>query len=90
MGPKTKKRVCIHVLQFLVIGVVMGITEDLLAIHFATDAKITWHVVKIAFIVAVPFAIISELVVDVKVFKKYFDNHNNSHSDSKNKQKMVK
>lgn len=48
----------------------MGITEDLLAIHFATDAKITIHTVKVAFFVALPFAIISEILVDMKILRK--------------------
>lgn len=88
MGPKTKKRIIVQLLQFFVVGILMGVTEDLLAIHFATNAKITWHVLKIAFIVALPFAIISELIVDIKIFKKYFKDHNNS--ASKEDKKMVK
>lgn len=51
-------------LEFLVFGVVMGITEDLIAVSFATDAKITWHVFLIVAIVALPFAAIGELLVD--------------------------
>lgn len=59
-----------HLLEFFFVGVIMGITEDLLAIHFATDAEITLHVFWVAFLVALPFAIISELLVDLKVFRK--------------------
>lgn len=70
MGPITKKRVIAHLVEFFVIGLVMGITEDLLAIHFATDAKITPHVFKVASLVALPFAVISELVVDFGFFRK--------------------
>lgn len=70
MGPITKKRIIAHLVEFFVIGLVMGITEDLLAIHFATDAKITPHVFKVAFLVALPFAVISELVVDFGFFRK--------------------
>ncbi len=51
-------------LEFLLVGVVFGLAEDLLAIAFATDAKITWEVVGIVFLVSIPFAIISELIVD--------------------------
>ena len=70
MGPKTKRRVTIRFFEFFVIGLVMGVSEDLLAIHFATEAKITPHVFKVAFLVALPFAIISELIVDSKVFRR--------------------
>lgn len=49
--------------KFLIIGVLIGLAEDLLAIHFATDARITADVVFIVLLVAVPFAFISEFVV---------------------------
>ena len=75
MGPKIKHRVLAHLIEFFIIGVAMGVSEDLLAIHFATDAKITWHVFKVAFLVAFPFAVISEIVIDLKIFRKLF--HNN-------------
>ena len=51
-------------LEFFLIGIVMGVIEDLIAIFFATDATITLEVVLIATAVALPFAVISELVVD--------------------------
>lgn len=58
--------------EFLVIGILVGLAEDLLAIFFATDAKITWHVVWIVLLVAIPFAIISELIVDHPRFWEFF------------------
>lgn len=70
---KTDRRtMTAHLVEFFFVGLVMGITEDLLAIHFATDAKITWHVFWVAFLVALPFAIISEILVDLKLFRKAF------------------
>lgn len=42
----------------------MGIIEDLVAIKFATNAQITFKTVKIAAIIALPFAIITELIAD--------------------------
>ena len=51
------------------VGFVMGIAEDLIAIHFATDAAITMDVVIIAALVALPFAIFSELIIDWKHMK---------------------
>lgn len=63
-------------LEFFIFGVIMGIAEDIIAIYFATGAKITWHVVGIAALVAIPFAIIGEYIVDKTDFtiilKKYF------------------
>lgn len=56
-------------LEFLVIGVMMGLIEDLIAIHLTTDAVIDFSVVLIALVVAIPFAAFSELVVDRKHIK---------------------
>lgn len=60
----SKRQRLIRFLEFLVIGVAMGLVEDLLAILLATDAEITPHVIIIVLIVAIPFAALSELVVD--------------------------
>ncbi|HXK40643.1 MAG: hypothetical protein A3D52_00295 [Candidatus Taylorbacteria bacterium RIFCSPHIGHO2_02_FULL_44_36] len=54
----------LRLIEFLVIGIVMGLAEDLLAIFFATDAEITPRVVFVVLAVAIPFAFISEIVVD--------------------------
>ena len=53
-----------RVLEFFIVGLVMGITEDIIAVSASTDAPITWKMILIVTIVAVPFAIISELIVD--------------------------
>jgi len=74
MGSKIKHHIFVRLIEFFVIGVVMGISEDLIAIHFATEAKITWHVFKVAFLVAFPFAIISEVLADSKIFRKFLHN----------------
>ena len=57
----TKK---IRFLEFLIIGVFMGVIEDMIAIVFATDAKVEWNVIFVVIIVAIPFAFLSEIVVD--------------------------
>ncbi len=51
-------------LEFLVFGVVMGIVEDLLAVTLTTGAAITWKMILIITLVAIPFAAIGELIVD--------------------------
>lgn len=58
---RTKK---LRLVEFLVIGVVMGILEDLIAVTLATNATINFRVIWIVFLVALPFAFISEVVVD--------------------------
>jgi len=57
-------------LEFFLVGVMMGMAEDFLAIVFATDAKINTRVLIVVFIVAIPFAVFSELIVDWRHFKK--------------------
>jgi len=50
--------------EFLIIGILFGLAEDLLAIFLATDAEINLKVVWVVLAVAVPFAFISEIIVD--------------------------
>ncbi len=51
-------------LEFLIFGVAMGIVEDMLAITLATGEPLTWKVIYIVTLVAIPFAAIGELIVD--------------------------
>jgi len=60
----SRRKMLVRFLEFFVIGVVFGLGEDLLAIHFATDATINMKTVWITFLVALPFAIFTELIVD--------------------------
>ena len=50
-------------------GVLIGLAEDLLAIKFATNATIDTNVIFIALLVALPFAVFSEIIVDWRHFK---------------------
>ena len=59
-------------IEFFVVGLLLGIVEDLIAIFFATDARITPGVILTAFLVALPFAIFSELIVDHPKFWEIF------------------
>lgn len=51
-------------LEFLLFGVAIGIIEDLIAIKFATGDPITWGVIGIAIVVAIPFAFLGEVIID--------------------------
>ncbi|USZ72222.1 hypothetical protein [Natronosalvus halobius] len=53
-----------RLLEFFVIGVAFGVTEDVLAVVVATDAAVTPQVIGIVVLIAVPFAVLSELIVD--------------------------
>lgn len=52
--------------EFIVIGVVLGVIEDLTAFWLVTDGSfpVTWESIGIIVAVAIPFAAFSELVVD--------------------------
>ena len=61
----------LRLLEFFIIGLVLGVIEDLIAIFLATDVKIDIRVFLIAAFVALPFAVISEIIVDQKRFPKF-------------------
>lgn len=50
--------------EFLLVGVFLGVTEDMLAVMLATDAEFNLQVLGVVVLVSVPFAAFSELVVD--------------------------
>ncbi|MGM5480070.1 MAG: hypothetical protein ACQESC_01280 [Nanobdellota archaeon] len=51
-------------LEFLIFGLLMGLIEDLIAVKIASGEPITWNVVFVVALVAIPFAVIGELIVD--------------------------
>ncbi|MFP4645968.1 MAG: hypothetical protein ACLFNB_04975, partial [Candidatus Woesearchaeota archaeon] len=61
---KMNKRKLEIFLEFLIFGVVMGIVEDIIAVKVASGEPITWNVLWVVTLVAIPFAIIGELIVD--------------------------
>lgn len=62
--------------EFLIFGIVIGVVEDLIAVKVTTGENITWHTVGIVILVAIPFAILGELIADhvdfVKLYRKIF------------------
>lgn len=58
--------------EFFIIGLVFGMVEDLIAIGAVSDVIVTPRVLGVVFLVALPFAIVSELVVDgADIFRHY-------------------
>lgn len=79
----------LRLIEFVVVGVVMGTAEDLLAVFLATDAEFSWHILWVVFAVAVPFAFISEIVVDhPKFWGKIFKNIVRGDDQSTNTEKV--
>lgn len=65
--PKTKNKNLHHLeifLEFFIFGVIMGIIEDLIVIGILTGGIITLNNILIVTLVAFPFAVINELIVD--------------------------
>lgn len=58
-------------LEFLVIGVLFGTAEDLLAVKLASGAPLDLRVIGIVLAVSIPFAAFSELWVDREEFAFY-------------------
>ncbi|OGE25151.1 hypothetical protein A3H85_02520 [Candidatus Daviesbacteria bacterium RIFCSPLOWO2_02_FULL_40_8] len=58
-------------LEFLIVGVVFGVIEDIIAITLATNQKIDLQVIMVTLVAAVPFAILSEIVVDHEKFRSF-------------------
>lgn len=55
--------------EFLTIGVLMGVIEDLIAISLVTNEPVNPKMILVVLLVAVPFAAFSELIVDHEDFE---------------------
>lgn len=58
------KKKTLRIIEFLVIGVLFGLIEDIIAVKAVSNVLVDFRVVGTVLLVAIPFAIISELVVD--------------------------
>jgi len=58
--------------EFLIFGIVLGVLEDVIAVTLATGETITWRTLGIIILVAIPFALFGELLVERKglLFKR--------------------
>jgi len=73
--------------EFLIFGILIGITEDIIAIKLTTGASITLKMIGIIILIAIPFAIIGEMVADrvnlAKPLKKISDGMNHNHKKNR-------
>jgi hypothetical protein len=51
-------------LEFLIVGILIGVVEDLIAIHVTTGESLSVEMVIVVVLVAIPFAAFAELFVD--------------------------
>jgi hypothetical protein len=63
-----KKKHINRFLEFLLIGMAMGIVEDLIAVSVVSGNPIDLRTVFVIALIAFPFAAFSELIVDRKDF----------------------
>lgn len=50
--------------EFLIFGIILGVTEDMIAVMLVTGDNFTLRMLGIVVLVTVPFAAFSELIVD--------------------------
>ena len=60
----------LRILEFIVAGLLLDLTENLISIKLTTDAPLTWMTIAVAFAVVVPFAILTEVIIDHPNFWK--------------------
>ena len=65
------------IFEFLIFGILIGITEDLIAVKLTTGASITLKMIGIIVLIAIPFAILGEMIADridfAKILKRIFE-----------------
>jgi len=54
----------LRILEFIVAGVILDLTENVISIKLTTRAELTLQVFLITLAVVVPFAIITEIIID--------------------------
>jgi len=54
----------LRILEFAIAGITMGMIEDLLAVALTSDTKIDLRVIGIVLLITIPFAFVSEFIVD--------------------------
>ena len=66
------------IFEFLIFGIIIGITEDLIAIKFAAGEEITLKIVGLVILIAIPFAVLGEVIFDridfAEILKRMFGN----------------
>ena len=60
----SNKRRLVFFAEFLVFGFALALIEDIIAVLLATGESFSWEMLVIVSVVAIPFAIIGEFVLD--------------------------
>lgn len=73
LGTMRKAKRLEVIFEFLVFGIVVGIVEDVLAVKLTTGEPITLKMIGIIVLLAIPFAIVAEVIADNIDFSKFFE-----------------
>lgn len=65
-----KLNVKLRILEFIVAGLLLDLIENIVTVKFATHERITWQIVWVAFLVVIPFAVVTELIIDHPRFRE--------------------
>lgn len=60
----------LRIIEFIIIGLVVNSLDNIIAVKYAAGAELSWGILTRIFLFVVPFAILSELVVDHPEFWK--------------------
>ncbi len=63
-----------RILEFIIAGLLLDLIENIITVKVTTGEAITKEVVFVAFLVVIPFAIITELIID---HPKFWENVRN-------------
>jgi hypothetical protein len=65
------------IFELLIFGILIGIAEDLIAIKVATGQPLTLKVIGIVILIAIPFAMLGEVIFDridfARIFQRIFE-----------------
>ena len=54
----------IRILEFVVAGIILDLTENIISIKLTTQTELSLQVFIVALMVVIPFAIVTELIID--------------------------
>lgn len=54
----------LRILEFVVAGILLDLVENLVVVRTATGRLLAWEEIGVAVLVVIPFAVLSELIID--------------------------
>lgn len=60
----------LRIIEFIIIGLIVNSLDNIIAVKYAAGAELSWGILTRIFLLVIPFAVLSELVVDHPDFWK--------------------